>query len=160
MSVLFSSLSKSIVGHALSSTIARELLVSLTPMFASHSQAKVFRVRFQLTNLSRGDQTIFNYFENVRSLVDSLAATGNPLPDKEVVTYLLNGLGPSNESFITSVTTRAEPLSSQELYQLLLLHESRVSHYTRSAISALEPSVIFSATGNRDQRGCGSSRSG
>ncbi|KAF5481179.1 hypothetical protein F2P56_001852, partial [Juglans regia] len=157
LSVLFSSLSESLLGHVLSAKTTRDLWVSLASMFASHSQAKEFQICFQLTNLSKGGQAMTDYFGKVRSLVDSLAATGNTLPDKEVVTYLLNGLGSSYEAFITSVTTRAEAISSHELYQLLLIHESCSAHHNRSITSSLEPSVHLSVAGNR---GCGFSRSG
>lgn len=93
----------------------------------------MFQVRFQFTNLSKGGQPISKYFSKVRLLADTLAATlGNPFPDKEFVTYLLNGLGPSYESFVTSITTRVEPITSQELYHLLLIHESRMSLVNRT----------------------------
>lgn len=92
-------------------------------MFTSHSQAKEFQVRFQLTNLSHGDQFITEYFGKVCSLANTHSATRNPLPNKEFVNYLLIGLGPAYESFI-SLTTRSEPFTSQELYQHLLIHES------------------------------------
>lgn len=120
-------------------------------MFSSHSQAKEFQVCFQLTNLSRGEQTISDYFEKVCLRADSLAATGNALSNKELVSYLLNGLGPSYESFVTLVTTRAEPLTSLELYQLLLIYENRLSHNAKHATSSFELSANFSSTTNRDQ---------
>ncbi|KAF5469837.1 hypothetical protein F2P56_010396 [Juglans regia] len=144
LSVLFSSLSESVIGHVLSAITARELWLSLASMFASHSQAKEFRI----TNLSHSDQSIFDYFGKVKSLADILVATGNPFLDKEFVTYLLTGLGSANESFATSVTTRFESLSSHELYQLLLIHESRITH---SSKNIFEPSVNYSASGGRDQ---------
>lgn len=84
-------------------------------------------MRSQLANLKQGDQTITDYFGKVCSLVDILAAIGDPLPKQEFVTYLLTGLRSAYESFITSVDTRAEPISSNDLYQLLLVHESRLS---------------------------------
>ncbi|KAF5466512.1 hypothetical protein F2P56_016430 [Juglans regia] len=151
LSVLFSSLSDSILGHVLSSIMARDLWVRLASMFASHSQAKEFQIRFQLTNLSRGDQPMSEYFGKVRMLADSLAATGNPLPEKEIVTYLLNGLGQAYEPFITSVTTRADPLSSEELYQLLFIHEARTAHFTRTTLSPIEPAANFSASSGKDR---------
>ncbi|KAF5468284.1 hypothetical protein F2P56_012448 [Juglans regia] len=117
-------------------------------MFASHSQAKEFQVHFQLTNLSRGDQSISEYFGKVRSLADTLVATSSPLPGKEFVTYLLYWT-----MTCLPVTTRVEPLSSHELYQLLLIHESHISHIGMSIVSFIEPSANFSATGTRDQRG-------
>ncbi|KAF5443204.1 hypothetical protein F2P56_035783, partial [Juglans regia] len=83
LSILFSSLSNSVIGHVLSSTTSRQLWLNLTSMFTSHSQAKEFQVKFQLTNLSRGDQSITDYYGKVRSLADTLSSIGNPLPDKE-----------------------------------------------------------------------------
>lgn len=50
------------------------------------------------------------YFGKVRLLANSLAATGSLLSDKELVTYLLYGLSPSYENFVTSITTRLDPL--------------------------------------------------
>lgn len=85
-------------------------------MFASHSQAKEFQIRFQLTNLSKGDQSISDYFRKVRFHVDSLAITGNILLDKDVATYLLNSLGSTFESFTTYVITQVESLNSHELF--------------------------------------------
>ncbi|KAF5465361.1 hypothetical protein F2P56_015377 [Juglans regia] len=150
LSVLFSSLSDSILGHVLSSSTAQALWLTLNSMFTSHSQAKEFQVRFQLTNLSRGDQSISDYFGKVRSLADTLAAIGSPLHDKEVVTYLLSGLGPTYESFVTSVTTRSDPLTTHELYQLLLIHENRMSHNLKNIF---DPSVNYTTSAGRDQRG-------
>ena len=158
LSILFSSLSESILSHVLSSTTAYDLWNNLALMFSSHSQAKEFQVRFQLTNLSRGEQTISEYFGKVRLLADSLAATGNNLSDKELVTYILNGLGPAYETFVTSITTRPSPLNSHELYQLLLIHETRISHNARTHISSGEMSANYSSTTPRDQRGRWSSR--
>lgn len=57
-------------------------------------------------------------------LTNTLAATRAILSEKEYVTYLLNGLGPSYESFVTSVTTQFDPISSTELFHLLLIHEN------------------------------------
>lgn len=98
--------------------------VSLHVCFPFPSQR--VSIRFQLTNLSRGDQPMSEYFGKICMLAGSLATTGNPLPKKEIVTYLLNGLGlgQAYESFITFVTTRVEPLSSEESYQLLFIHEA------------------------------------
>lgn len=90
---------------------------------SSHSQAKELQICFQLTNRSKGEQPITEYFSTVKMLADTLAATGALLLEKEYVTYLLNGLGPSYKSFITSVTTKSDPVTATKLYHLLLIHE-------------------------------------
>lgn len=129
LSILFSSITDSIISHVISTGTSRELWVALESMFNSHSQAKGFQIRFQLTNLSRGELSITDYFSKVKMIFDTLVATGAPLSEKEYVIYLLNGLGPNYETFITFVTTRSKPISSNELYHLLLIHESQLTHY-------------------------------
>lgn len=81
------------------------------------------------------------------------------LPDKEVVTYLLNGLGSSFEPLITSVTSQTKPLTSHELFQLFIIHESCLSHRNRSTISSRVLFVNFNPSTNRNQRGHSSFRS-
>lgn len=155
LSILLSSITKLIVAHVISAGTSRELWTSLESMYSSRSQAKEFQIRFQLTNLSCGDQSIVDYFSKVKMLADTLAATGTPLSDKEYVTYFLNGLGPNYEPFITSITTRIEPIHSQELYHLLLIHENRLTHNSRNTTpSPFEPSANLT-TNSRDNRGRG-----
>lgn len=62
----------------------------------------------------------------------------------EFVTYLLNGLGPNYDSFVTSITSRTVPITSPQLYHLLLIHESRLSHPSRSP----SPQSPFEPTAN------------
>ncbi|KAF5466062.1 hypothetical protein F2P56_016020 [Juglans regia] len=155
-SILFSSLTEYVVTHVISTGTSHELWITLESMYNKHSQAKEFQVRFQLANLSKGEQSISDYYSKVKMLVDTLAATGSSISDKEFVTYLLNGLGSNYKSFITSITTRIEPISSYELYHLLLIHESIMAHNTHSLISSpFETFAHLSTNSPRDRRGKG-----
>jgi hypothetical protein len=55
-----------------------------------------------------------------------LTAAGQPLNDFESVSFLLKGLGTEFDPFVTSVTTRVDPLSFDELYGHLLANEMRI----------------------------------
>lgn len=124
-------------------------------MFSFQSQVKEFQVHFQLMNLSRGYQSVSDYFGKVCQLADSLASSGTPLSEKEMITYLLNGLGSYYESYVTSITMRGDPISFYELYQLLLIHETCISHNNDSSLTSIESSTHFSSV-SHDQRGCSS----
>lgn len=95
-------------------------------------------------------------------LADNLSVTSTPLSEKEFVTYLLNGLGPTYETFVTSITTRLDPTSSQELYHLLLIHENHITHNSKltNPSSPFEPSANLSSTDQRNQRGKSTYRGG
>ncbi|KAA8519465.1 hypothetical protein F0562_013721 [Nyssa sinensis] len=156
-SVLFSSLSDSILGHVLSCSTAQELWNSVVSMFSSQSQANEFQIRFQLTNITRGEQSITDYFDKAHLLTDYLAATCNLISEKELVSYILNGLGPTYESFLTSITTRSDPLTSHDLYQLLLIHESRLNHTVTITTPSFDFSASFTCSSQTSGRGSSSS---
>lgn len=124
------------------------LALFLQPTF----KLKSFNFVFQLTNLSHGDKIITEYFGKVRALTDNLATTSNFLPEKELVTYLFTGLGPLYEGFVNFITTRIDPISSLELYQMLLIHENRLAHSLKQLV---KPFANFTSHnfGGRIQRG-------
>jgi len=47
----------------------------------------------QLTNLKKGSMTTAVYFSKMKALGDELAAAGKPVPDDEMVSFILSGLG-------------------------------------------------------------------
>jgi hypothetical protein len=74
---------------------------------------------------------------------DNLAVVGQHLNDFKSVFYLLAGLGSEYDMFVTSVTTRLDPLSLDELYEHLLAHEMRIEHHPSFNKPTL-PSTHFS----------------
>jgi hypothetical protein len=77
------------------------------------------------------------------------------LNDFEAVSFLLAGLGTDYGSFVTSVTTRVEPLKLDEIYGHLLAHEQRIQHQ----LSSLDVSLAganFAARGKSPRGGRGS----
>ncbi|KAF5471554.1 hypothetical protein F2P56_008335 [Juglans regia] len=151
LSALLSSLTESILAQAVSSRTSRELWLSLETMFTSQSQAKIFQIRHQLTNLKKGSLSVTDYYQKVRLLSDTMTAAGEPHRDSEVVSYILNGLTSDFDSFVISVSTRATPISSAELFNLLLTFESRPSLNT--AQQGLLPTPTVNVTTQSYSRG-------
>lgn len=55
-------------------------------------------------------------------------AFNNPLSHPKFISYLIAGLNSEYDAFVTSITTRLESLSPEELYGLLFTNESCLSH--------------------------------
>ena len=81
------------------------------------------QIHYQLATLKKGDSSIADYFHKFTGLADTLAAIDHLLNDFKLVSFLLAGLGPDFDSFVTSVKIRADPLSLEDLYGHLLSHE-------------------------------------
>jgi len=84
------------------------------------------QIHYQLVTLKKGNSSVADYFHKFTTLVDTLAAVDQPLNPFEASSFLLGGLGSDFDSFVTSVTTRVDPLSVEELYVHLLAHEQRL----------------------------------
>ena len=76
--------------------------------------------------MQRGNLSISDYYQRAKTLADTLAAIGQPLQDFEVVSYILGGLDSTYVSLVTSITTRVDPISLEDLFSHLLSHEQRI----------------------------------
>uniref|UniRef100_A0A2N9HX01 Reverse transcriptase Ty1/copia-type domain-containing protein n=1 Tax=Fagus sylvatica TaxID=28930 RepID=A0A2N9HX01_FAGSY len=126
LSALISSLSENVLAHVVKCTTAREVWTTLARMFTSQSRARTMQIHYQLATLRKGDLSIADFFHRFTGLADTLAAIDQPLADYELVSFLMAGLGSEYDSLVTSVQTRADPLSLEELYGHLLAHELRL----------------------------------
>jgi hypothetical protein len=101
-----------------------------------------------LQTLSQGPKTCSEFLQIAKSIADQLAATGNPVPDEELISFVLNGLNPPFTSFITtySFATREHQISFGDFQDELLSHEmllnqqqTKVTDSSTFALTAQRP---------------------
>jgi hypothetical protein len=86
-------------------------------------------------------------------LAHTLVAIDEPLKESETISYILDGLSTNYDPLVTSITTRVEPISMEDLYGHLLTHEQRIEIHN-SALDLSSSSVnvahchIFSSNNN------------
>ena len=125
LSSILSSLTEEILTHVMLMTTSREVWVALELMFASKSRARVVQTLMQLANLKKRDQTTSEYFRQMKNLADTMAAIGMPLREDETISYILAGLGSDYDPLVTSLATRSENLSLDDVYAYLISFEHR-----------------------------------
>ena len=92
--------------------------------YVEDSQEREFTLRKQVTYLRKeDDKTIREHIRTFKSLCDSLAAIGKPVPDKEKVLCLLTSLGPQYETFTTTMIKPPRPSYSKLVSQLQSLDQ-------------------------------------
>jgi hypothetical protein len=133
LSTILSSLTENVLAQMIGYSISREVWMALERMYTSQSRARTLQMRTHLATLRKGNASISEYFQRVKSLCDTLAAAGQPLSDDESISYILAGLGSDFDPFVTSVTTRLDPMTIEELYNHLLTHEMRIDHQNQSS---------------------------
>jgi len=128
LSVLISTLTEPLVVHAVGSATAHQLWTTLVSMFASQARSRVMQVHYRLATAKKGSSSITEYFQSFKAMCDNLVAAVQQLNDFESTSCLLAGLGPEYDPFVTSITTRLDPLSIDDMYGNLLAHEMRIEH--------------------------------
>jgi len=129
LSALVSSLSEPILANVVHLTTSQEVWLTLEKMFSSQSKSRVMQSRYQLATLKKGALSIADYFQKAQTLAHTLAASDEPLKSSEFVSYLLAGLNSEYDPLVTSITTRVDPLSIEELYGYLLTYEQRINQH-------------------------------
>ena len=121
---------------------------ALKEAYAQDSQEREFTPRQQLTYLKKEpSQSLAEHLKKFKSICDSLAAIGNPIPDKTKVYSLLANLGPKYESFTTTMLKPPMP-SYSEMVSLLQGFEQRNSWIEASH----SPSYAFYGQRNHRQQ--------
>ncbi|GAB2267038.1 hypothetical protein Dimus_037931 [Dionaea muscipula] len=123
----FATSSPSVLGQSCGHTTSRAMWTALERQFASPSQSRIMQLRFQLQTLKKGCISVSEYFDQAKELADQLSATGHPVPNHDLMLYLLGGLGTEFEPFVMSVTSRTDPLDLEDFHGLLLTQEHRIA---------------------------------
>lgn len=66
------------------------------------------------------------YLLKIKGVIDTLAAVGNPIPVHDYIEVLIDGLPNEYESVVTTVLSKTENYSVDEIEALLLAQESRL----------------------------------
>jgi hypothetical protein len=136
---LLSSLSKDILPR-----VGKEI----GSMFLSQTRARsTVTTRLQLVMSQKGNMSIAEYMNKMRSLGDEMTAAGRTLEDEELVEYIRTGIGPEYDPIVCVVIARTTPVTISELYSQLLSFETRLA-----LMSAQEGG---GSSANFAHRGCG-----
>lgn len=97
------------------STTAAELWAAIQGLQASQSHARIMATRMALATAQKGSSLMAEYFTRMKGLADDMASAGKKLDNDEIVSYILMGLGEEFDPVVTSVSSRADSISLQEL---------------------------------------------
>jgi hypothetical protein len=107
------------------STSSKEVWDSLQKKFASSTKARMVQIRVELVTSKKCDLSAADFFRKIMGLANELAAANAPLHNEEVLAYLHAGLPVEYDPFITSMTTKSEALSLDDVLTHLIAFEAR-----------------------------------
>lgn len=155
LSGLLSSMTEDLLLDVVSASTAKEAWDTLKRMFSSAVRARAVQVRVDLATTKKRDMSAADYFRKIKGYASALAAADAPLRDDEIIAYLLAGLGSDYDPFVTSITTKTEALSLDDVYAHLLAFESRQLQHNAEMRLNVGASANFAGRGGQVPRGRG-----
>ncbi|XP_042950262.1 uncharacterized protein LOC122282373 [Carya illinoinensis] len=76
----------------------------------------------------RGNRSIPAYLHEVKALAIEIALINHPISDNDLTLYILNGLGSNFREIAAPIQTWETFLAFEELYDILVGHESYLRH--------------------------------
>jgi hypothetical protein len=136
-STIISTLSVEALPHVIGLTTSREVWLTLETLFSAQSQSRIMQLKQQVSNMKKGAQTIPAYFQKAQGFSHLLAAVSKPIEASELVSHILIGLGAEYDPLVTSMTTRQDSISLNDLYGYMLSYELRLEQHKSARVKYL-----------------------
>ena len=77
---------------------------ALETRFATQSRSHISNLKRQLQSLQQGSKSCTEYLNQAKQWVDELSAIGKPLEDDDLISFIISGINPMFNSFVTAFT--------------------------------------------------------
>jgi len=134
LSALLSSLSMEVLHLVVGCQSSCSAWGTLERALASTFYSHIMQLHSSLQDLRQGDESVTQFMQKAKALFDELAAAGRPVSLEEFNLYVFRGLRGEFKDLVTSLITKAEPLSYADLHNHLLTH--KFLHKSSAAIHA------------------------
>ena len=126
LSWINNSLSPTVISTVARFTLSHATWTSLENRYASQSKSCILQLWNDLLTTKGEGLSISDFVDKINQIADNLALAGKPIDDDELVTIIMNNVGPTFEVTISSSQARDTPISYDDLVALLLIAEMRL----------------------------------
>ncbi|KAJ1375264.1 gag-polypeptide of LTR copia-type [Sesbania bispinosa] len=112
----------------------------LSTMYANKSRSRILSLKDKLSHLTKGDQSISTYLQQIKVLSEELSIIHQPLDNIDFVLYTLNGLNSYFREVVAAIRAHESPISFEELHDKLVDFETYL-HKTESTQAPLVPTT-------------------
>jgi hypothetical protein len=124
LSGLLSSMTKEVLRDVVVAKSSKEVWDSLRMKFTSSTKAHIVQIRVELATSRQHELSVADFFRKITGLANELTVADAPLRDEEVHAYLLVGLPVEYDPFVTSMMTKSEAVSLDDVFAHLVAFEA------------------------------------
>ncbi|GJZ40728.1 Toll/interleukin-1 receptor domain-containing protein, partial [Tanacetum coccineum] len=127
----------------------------LKDLFHDNKDARITQLDNEIRNMSIGNASITDFFQQIKSKVDRLANLESSVKDSSLVTYVINGIGSKYPEAARVICLSEKAPTFDELRSMMLLEEGDMSHSSvgNSFLhnTSSSPTVLVASTSNIDK---------
>ncbi|XP_071727490.1 uncharacterized protein [Rutidosis leptorrhynchoides] len=134
---------------------ARATWLNLETLFRTNKDSTAFQIEHDLRNITLGDMSVKDYCTKIKSISDLLKNIGEPISDKNLVAYTLQGLPRKWNGVTRAIRLREKQPTWIQTRAILLSEESKIDDTRSSMINSSSPNVLIASSVNNENRGNG-----
>jgi hypothetical protein len=128
MSIIVDSIKYHLIPYISHLGSSKNMYDALTNLFSVENIGQVMSLKNELRDMKMNDDdNITSYFVRISQLIDKLKSIEEIISEKELVNIVLNGIPKTWDAFSTSMNTRKEYPTFEELWTCCAQEESRIS---------------------------------
>ncbi|KAL5764945.1 hypothetical protein ACOSQ2_017539 [Xanthoceras sorbifolium] len=112
---LLTTFSEPIYGQVSHCVTTNELWNCITQLYLQNSLARVLHLRSQLQTLKKRSLSVTNYIVKMKGITDLLLAVGQTVTERDLVAYILGGIGQEYDPVVVTITTTKEDVILQDI---------------------------------------------
>ena len=96
---------------------------AIEEMFTAQSEANVTNLLVALANTKKLQMITSEFLSKMQGFADELVAAGHPLPDRQLVSYILAGVGADYNALVAALGVVTTPISISQLYSHIYAYD-------------------------------------
>jgi hypothetical protein len=155
---ILNSLSPEILAHTIGVDSTAAVWATITKVCGSSSRSKINQLRGALGSTKKLELTASAFFAKMKGFASELAAAGKPVPEDEMIGYIINGLDGSYNDVAASVNGNND-ITLDEVYDQIVAHDMRQDMLSEAGQNAGFTSSANAALRRGQDTGRGRTRS-
>ncbi|PKU83709.1 Retrovirus-related Pol polyprotein from transposon TNT 1-94 [Dendrobium catenatum] len=147
LSALFSTISPSILPYIITATTAQEVWQVLERRLQPTCRSRVIQLKNELHHVQMKNLTMQQYLSQIKTIVDSIAASGSRVDPEDIIIHILNELPSSYNPFKAAIRTYPIQFDLDNLYSMLCSEEINVTQeHAKDSITEAGSTALYTTS--------------
>lgn len=150
MTLINATLSAEALAYIVGCNSSQEEWEALEKHYSSSSRTNIINLKSDLQSISKkADESIDSYIKRIKEIKDKLANVSSVVNNEDLLIYALNGLSVEYNTFRTSMRTRSQSVSFEELHVLLKSEEYAIEKQSKREDLVVQPTAMYATQPNQ-----------